>query len=850
MNNKTPIVWAAIAGLVIISLFLVTPLSEKIRLGLDLQGGYSFTVQLDKDALAETIRERYPDAPQQEIDQRVLDAEKSADETAVGIIRSRIDSLGTEEPVITKGKDGRIYVQIPGASEEQRDRAERLVRSVAALDFRLVSPDSARWSQEVLSSRNAPKGYKIAEMGDVGLCYVRDESVEQPDFRELRRFGNPKGEYICMLERNEVNGTTVYTPILVRSRPNMSGVHLNKAGVTTDEFGRVMVSIAFDAEGTRDFASLTRKHAAKNGRPGRQLAIVLDGLVYSAPVLDEPITGGKAVIRGNFTYAEANMLKNVLNSGAMPAPLKFLGKRFVNPTLGEDSIADASNAILIGCAAVILFILWYYRAMGFVADIALVLNFILLPLCAVLASGILSQFTADATLTNSGILRLPVLTLPGIAGLLLSVGMAVDANVLIYERSREELNNNRPTFPSLMSGYQRAFSAIFDGNLTTIITGIVLFIFGTGPVRGFSVTLVAGIIASMFTALVVTKTIFRTFVKEDTAWKPQMVRLIPPGVKIDFISCRKKYLAVAAAVIVVTVATTVIRGLNNPASIFAVDFTGGANVSYIVTPKAPADDAEAPAFNPEQPPVDLALIRSAANAAGIDDASPQYQRGEKNWFLEVKTVHTDIDGQEISSVLTDALQKSEDLSGVSFNYLDVDSIGSQIGKEMKRTAAIAIVLSTIAMLIYIGSRFEFGFGLGAIAALVHDVLMTIGIFSCLGFQFNLTIVAALLTIVGYGVNDTIVLFDRVREKLHTDSKSDFPELVNSAINETLSRTLLTSITTMLPVIALIVFCKGDIRAFAVCMLIGIVVSTLSTIYISSSTTLAYYHNKRPVAKEN
>lgn len=850
MNTKSFVTWAVIVGLVICSLFLVTPLSEKIRLGLDLQGGYSFTVQLDKEALAETIKDRYPNAPEQEIAQRVLDAEKSADETAVGIIRSRIDSLGTEEPVITKGKDGRIYVQIPGASEEQRDRAERLVRSVAALDFRLVSPDSARWSQEVLSSGNAPKGYKIAEMGEVGLCYVRDESVEQPDFREIRRFGNPKGEYICMLERNEVNGTTVYTPILVRSRPNMSGVHLNKAGVTTDELGRIMVSIAFDAEGTRDFASLTRKHAAKNGRPGRQLAIVLDGLVYSAPVLNEPITGGKAVISGNFTYAEANMLKNVLNSGAMPAPLKFLGKRFVNPTLGEDSIADASNAIIVGCLAVVLFILWYYRAMGIVADIALALNFILLPLCAVLASGILSQFTSDATLTNSGILRLPVLTLPGIAGLLLSVGMAVDANVLIYERSREELNNNRPTFPSIMSGYQRAFSAIFDGNLTTIITGIVLFIFGTGPVRGFSVTLVAGIIASMFTALVVTKTIFRSFVKEDTSWKPQMVRLMPPGIKIDFISCRKKYLTGAAVIIVVTIATTVIRGLNNPSSIFAVDFTGGANVSYIVTPKAPADGAEAPAFNPEQPPIDLALIRSAATAAGIDDATPQYQRGEKNWFLEVKTVYTDINGQEISSVLTDALQKAETLSGVTFSYLDVDSIGSQIGKEMKRTAAIAIVLSTIAMLIYIGSRFEFGFGLGAIAALAHDVLMTIGIFSCLGFQFNLTIVAALLTIVGYGVNDTIVLFDRVREKLRTDTKSDFPDLVNNAINETLSRTLLTSITTMLPVIALIIFCKGDICAFAVCMLIGIVVSTLSTIYISSSTTLAYYHNKRPVAKEN
>ena len=424
--------WLLAAFLAVTSVYLVTPLSEKLRLGLDLKGGSSMTVELDRDALRAMVKDEYPEASDEEIDKHVADAEAAADETAVEIIRSRIDSLGTEEPVITKGKNGRIYVQMPGASAEQRDRAEKMIKSVAFLDFRLVSTRSAEKASKLLADKKAPRGYVVSDMGDAGLCYVRDKSVPEPDPRSLRTFGNPDPGYIFALEKDRVGASEVYRPVFIERRARMTGRSLSRAGVTNDDYGRILVSLRFDGEGTRKFAEITRKYCAvQGGRAGRQLAIVLDGIVYSAPVLDEPITGGNAVIRGSFTLEEAQTLKNVLNAGAMPAPLKFLGKRFVNPTLGEDSIADAKTAICVGVAAVLVFMLLYYRAMGFVADLALALNFVLLPLAAVLASGLLSQFSSDATMSGGSLLRLPVLTLPGIAGILLSVGMAVDANVLI-----------------------------------------------------------------------------------------------------------------------------------------------------------------------------------------------------------------------------------------------------------------------------------------------------------------------------------------------------------------------------------------------------------------------------------
>lgn len=807
----------------------------KVRLGLDLDGGTSFALELDRAELRARLEEENPDAPKADIDVMENQAVASANETAVEIVRNRIDSLGTEEPVITKGQDGRIYVEIPGATAEQREQAERMIKSAAFLEFYLVATDNEEKCADLFAKGLAPVGYKVSSAGN---WYVRDEKVPAPDPRALRRFGNPGPTKVFLLERDRVKGTDqqIYRPLYVERKAKMTGAHLASAGTTQDEMARTVVTLSFDSVGTKQFAQVTGKYAATDTRAGRYMAIVLDGVSYSHPLLREPITGGNAVISGSFTFAEAAELKGVLNAGAMPAPLKMLSKRFVNPTLGEDSVRDAKTAILVGVAAVLLFMLFYYRAMGLVADLAMVLNFVLLPLCAVLASGLLSQVSGDATLSGGSLLRLPVLTLPGIAGLLLSVGMAVDANVLIYERTREELKAGRPGFPSIMAGYQRAFSAIFDGNITTVLTGVILFVVGTGLVRGFAVTLVAGIAASMFTALFVTKIVFQSALSEQTSWKPRMMQAVRDGVDIPFIPNFRKFAAVAVCIIVASLAFTVYKGVRNVSDVFAVDFTGGAKVSYSV---APAQEGGALP--------DRSAIVAALQAAGVDDADPQYQFADGQAYLDVKTVHTDVGGTEIAAVIDGALKNASDpeLAKGVFTFLDIDSIGSQVGRELKATAVKAILLATLMMLVYIGFRFEFGFGLGAIVALVHDVLITIGLFGALPFQFNLTIVAALLTIVGYGVNDTIVLFDRVREELRRDQKSDFPVLVNRCVNATLSRTVLTSVTTLLPVISLIVFCQGDIRGFGVCMLIGLVTSTFSSVFIAAPVMLAWYRNKRP-----
>lgn len=807
----------------------------KVRLGLDLDGGTSFALELDRAELRARLEEENPDAPKADIDVMENQAVASANETAVEIVRNRIDSLGTEEPVITKGQDGRIYVEIPGATAEQREQAERMIKSAAFLEFYLVATDNEEKCADLFAKGLAPVGYKVSSAGN---WYVRDEKVPAPDPRALRRFGNPGPTKVFLLERDRVKGTDqqIYRPLYVERKAKMTGAHLASAGTTQDEMARTVVTLSFDSVGTKQFAQVTGKYAATDTRAGRYMAIVLDGVSYSHPLLREPITGGNAVISGSFTFAEAAELKGVLNAGAMPAPLKMLSKRFVNPTLGEDSVRDAKTAILVGVAAVLLFMLFYYRAMGLVADLAMVLNFVLLPLCAVLASGLLSQVSGDATLSGGSLLRLPVLTLPGIAGLLLSVGMAVDANVLIYERTREELKAGRPGFPSIMAGYRRAFSAIFDGNITTVLTGVILFVVGTGLVRGFAVTLVAGIAASMFTALFVTKIVFQSALSEQTSWKPRMMQAVRDGVDIPFIPNFRKFAAVAVCIIVASLAFTVYKGVRNVSDVFAVDFTGGAKVSYSV---APAQEGGALP--------DRSAIVAALQAAGVDDADPQYQFADGQAYLDVKTVHTDVGGTEIAAVIDGALKNASDpeLAKGVFTFLDIDSIGSQVGRELKATAVKAILLATLMMLVYIGFRFEFGFGLGAIVALVHDVLITIGLFGALPFQFNLTIVAALLTIVGYGVNDTIVLFDRVREELRRDQKSDFPVLVNRCVNATLSRTVLTSVTTLLPVISLIVFCQGDIRGFGVCMLIGLVTSTFSSVFIAAPVMLAWYRNKRP-----
>ena len=916
--------WLLIAVLVLASIVFTYPASDwvdeegkthlgKIRLGLDLKGGYSFTVSLDEEDLRQKILEDHPDFSEDQVTAEVAAYRAVANENAVETIRNRVDSLGTAEPVITMDKgSGRIYVQIPGATEEQRALAERNIRAAALMQFFLVSKDSAEKAHRIFDKGLVPPGFRVATFKDKhgDSCFVRDKEAGDVDYRRLRAFGQDEGitgyKEFFMLEKDKApnSDTEIYRPIFVRNRAEMTARNLS-ASVENDYFNLPVISLRFDAKDAEEFARITRQHNALDHPPGRQLAIVLDDLVYSAPVLREAITGGAAQISGSFTFDEANFLKNILNAGSMPARLKFEGQNFVHPTLGQDSIASAKTAIWVGVVAVLLFMAFYYRAMGLVADLALVLNFVLLPLCAIFASNLLSQFASDATVSGGHVLDLPVLTLPGIAGLLLSVGMAVDANVLIFERTREELDAKRPTYASVMAGYDRAFSAIFDGNLTTVITGVILFVVGSGLIRGFAVTLVAGILASMFTALVVTKCVFQSAVKNPTSWKPRMMQAVSPALNVPFIAKSRKFTLGAVALIVVTLAVTIVRGVSDPKSVFGIDFTGGTRIDFeLVAAEAPADTVaeaapaeaaaeaapaeavaetatndvpaeavaeaatnavpaeavaqadsvpEVPASGPapdfaalaDNPAFSAAIRKAAQTSAGIDDASLQFQQDSSgNWFLNVKTVKI---SNTLTTDLNEALNAATEsgLDQVRFRLIGSEEIGSQIGEGLKRSAFWAIALATLAMLLYVGFRFELGFGLGAIVALVHDVLLTIGVFSCLGFQINLTIVAALLTIVGYGVNDTIVLFDRVREELRRDQKSSFPDLVNRCINRTLSRTVLTSLTTILPVAALLIFCSGDIRGFAACMLIGLIVSTFSSIFIASPVTLAFYRQKRP-----
>lgn len=898
--------WLVLVIIVAFSVALTIPPKDKIRLGLDLKGGSSFTLELDKDAIAKTVSERALDgATEEEIQRRIDETMKTADDTAVEIIRKRIDSLGTEEPVITKSKKGRIYVQIPGASEEKRREAGELIRSVAFLEFRLVSTRSHERGLSLIASGKAPTGYKIAPINGENH-YVRDFSVpETPEASDLYNYGDPPPGYVFMLEKVRIDSREAFRPIFVGRRPLLTGDTLSRAGTQMDTIGRQMVTLSFNSEGTAKFAEITTKYckrgtANRDSREGRQLAIILDGVVESAPVLNEPIPSGNAVISGNFTLAEANSLRNVLNIGAMPAPLKLISQHNVDPTLGKDAVDGAAKAIVVGFAAVLFFVIVYYRHLGVVAGIALLLDLILLPVCAIITSGFLGLFAGDATVSGGVQLKLPVLTLPGIAGILLTIGMAVDANVLIYERTREEQARGRSPFQSIMAGYDRAFLAIFDGNLTTVITGVILFIYGTGLIRGFSVTLIAGIMASMYTALVVTKMIFKATVKESRTEPIKMMSFLPEELNIPFHKYFKKFGIFIAVLIAVTVGITVARGVKNPSNVFAVDFTGGAKLSFEVD-------------NPDKAP--LGDIRNALNAADIRDADPQYQtlivkdsstgqnstnkekapvdekattnetasaneaapvnetantnetasvdestsvgektaeeatapKGKKKTLLEIKVpVGENYEDKEMVNKITAALVNAPELEGAGFRPEgEPEFIGSQLGAEMRKSALVAITLSTIAMLIYITLRFEFGFAIGAITALVCDVLVTVGVFGVLGFQFDLTIVAALLTIVGYGVNDTIVLFDRIREELRKDQKTSFPELTNKCINLTLNRTILTSTSTMLTVLALIIFTTGNIYGFAVCIMIGLVESTFTTIFVASPVMLAWYRNKSP-----
>jgi SecD/SecF fusion protein len=838
MNSKHAVwKWLLLAIITVFSVYVVMPPEKKIRLGLDLQGGVSFTVQIDKDKLHADFAAADPKLDAEALATKVDAAMKDADERILEVLRNRIDGLGTSEPLIMAGADHRILIQIPGTNEWEFAAAEESLKKAAFLEFRLVHKNNQKLVDALFTEGRKPRGYEIVDVAGRNY-YQRTEAfrtvVKDPGYdREMSTFHTPDPLYEFLLEETRMkNGQTLYFPHFVLRKVEMTGNTIERADINRDPMtGAMHVGLSFSSRGKTEFARLTARYAPNgpgnlDSTVGRQLAIVLDGTLYSAPVINEPIPSGRASISGSFTARDAAILRNTLNAGALPAPVKIIEKRAVGPTLGSDAINSGVKAAVIGTLAVILFMGMYYLYCGLIANVALLANLVLMPAGMIIAGGLLSVFVRDSGISNS-VLQLPVLTLPGIAGIVLSIGMAVDANVLIYERMREEFRLGKTVRAAVAAGYDRAFLAILDSNLTTLLTGVILFIFGSGPIRGFAVTLSAGLIVSMYTALVLTRMVFDATVSETRVKPFRMLKLIGET-SYDFLAKRKPAMLASLAVIVISWGCFAGRVARDKNAVLGVDFTGGASVTLSYGKQA-----------------DLGKVRKALADAGIPDAAVQYQKSLESGagVLEIKSSYTEIAGAPTSKRVQLALDES--MPDMQFKVIGEEMIGPAVGKDLRNGAIKAIIISLIGMIIYITVRFQFGFALGAIAALAHDVLVTFGIFTLLGRQVNLTTVAALLTIVGYSINDTIVIFDRIREDMRLDQRSSFIDVINRAMNQTLSRTLLTTFVTMLAVFSLLIFGGGSIRDFALTMIIGMIAGTYSTLFIATPVMVAWYKGRRP-----
>jgi SecD/SecF fusion protein len=564
--------------------------------------------------------------------------------------------------------------------------------------------------------------------------------------------------------------------ILVKRRPALTGESVTRAFAYFDQQG-YGVSLELDSEGAAIFDEVARQNK------GRQMAIILDGEVISAPVLQSDYYGGRAQITGNFDDKEARDLSSALEN-PLRVPVVIEETRSVSPTLGADSIKSGVLAGISGLVLVMIFTMLYYRFVGLVAVVGLLLNMVLL-------FGAMAMFNFT-------------LTLPGIAGIILTIGMAVDANVLIYERLREELQAGKSLTAALTGAYDKAFSAIFDANITTLITALILFWQATGSVKGFAVTLIVGIIASMFSALLFTRTAFRWLVDKFGLTKVSMLNLVPSK-KFDFLGKRHLAAGLSILLIIGSVAVFAIRGEKN----LGIDFRGGDLVIL--------DSAQ---------PLTIAEARSAIKDPGV---VIQYEREGTRELLTLRGP------QGSSPALVQELQTAYPDKGIS--VIGQDTVGPQIGKEFAKSAMLALGLGMLGILFYVTLRFEFSFAIGAVVALIHDVIITLGIFSLIGGELSLVMVGAILTIAGYSINDTIVVFDRIREGLMHGERGSIQSLMNTSINETLSRTILTGGTTLLSVGALYFFGGAVLRDFSFAILMGIAIGTYSSIFVAAPVVL-------------
>ena len=737
----------------------------RVKLGIDLQGGTLFFVEMDTNRLVniETITNKMGQVVS--VTNQVTGLEGALSQ-AVEVLRRRVDRFGVSEPIIQPAGNNRIMIQLPGLSESDKESAQKQIQRAAFLEFRMVHEDS----DKLIEAGEIPPGYVLLKRKD-RLATGR-EQVEQ---------------------------------VIVKKKPErgLTGSAIKSAMVVRGNLGEPEIDFTLNSDGASLFADITRENI------GRRLAIVLDGELYSAPVIQGEIPSGRGQITGRFDLAEAFELANVLEN-PLKAPLSIVYQNDVDPTLGRDSIRSGINASLYGVIAVAAFMLIYYLFAGLVANVALMLNIVILL-------GVMCSIGTT-------------LTLPGIAGVVLTIGMAVDANVLIFERIREELAAGKSMRGALSAGYDKAFGTIFDSNLTTLISSVILIFMGTGPVKGFGVTLTIGVTVSMFTALVVTRLIFDWLLAKNLLKSLRMLHIIR-GAKIDFM--RWAIPAFAASWLLILIGNgygIFVRGHD----VLGVEFAGGDTITL--------------GFDQTQN-IAIEQLRSSIAKTGVGEALIGYQRdvGAGTRTLRVTVRDT---GEKSARPAEDVSKKiitqlQTDFKEANFEKKGQDKVGPTVGAELRNTAIYASLLALFGILIYVAFRYEFSFAVGAVIAIIHDILMTLGWYFLAGRELNATTVAAVLTIIGFSINDTIVIFDRIREDLKLGIRGTFREVMNQALNQTFSRTIITSGTVFLATLSLFIFGGGPVNDFAFTFLVGILTGTYSSIYIASAIVLWWHKGQRP-----
>lgn len=615
-----------------------------------------------------------------------------------------------------------------------------------------------------------------------------------PDSDRIIASGVPvvPGYELMTEKKSEKNGVDSRREVLVKRQHEMTGENISKARFDRDPMtGKPQIAFSLNSAGAAQFGKLTEANI------GKGLAIILDGQLVSAPTIQSRISN-EGQITGSFTEKEARELANTLEN-PLSTPVRIIEERDIDPSLGKDSIEKGFAAAKWGVLLVSVFMLFYYLQSGVVANIGLIFNlvFLLGVLCSVGAT----------------------LTLPGIAGVVLTVGMAVDANVLINERIRDELASGKSLKGALHAGYDKAFGTIFDSNLTTLIASVILIYMGEGAVKGFGVSLTIGIATSMLSSLVCTRIVFDLLL--DRGWfRPTMLQVLPqPNFKI------MRYSRGIFCISWVAILATLGFGFSGGESQYlSTDFRGGESLVL--------------GFE-QAKKVDVDRLRSTLSNGGIGDVQIQYQKDIASG-TEVLAINTPIDAaKNVESILKQSNPDS------AFKRLSLTKIGPTLGKEIQKTAVIALLLASFGILVYVAFRYEFSFAVGAIVALMHDVLISTGIFLTFGGQLNSTVIAALLTIIGFSINDTIVIFDRIREVLRNGGRGSFEEIINAALNQTLSRTIITSGTVFLSTATLYLFGGPVIHDFAFVMLVGIITGSYSSIYIASVVVLWWHKGKRP-----